>query len=84
LTAAEQSLDELYALASSGSTGLADRRTRTAALAIAQKRLDAVRDDLAGGNEAVSKRISLTNPQFDPQATGAGGEVTVVLVRKKQ
>ena len=84
LAAADQSMDELYALGTSSATGLADRRTRTAALAIAQKRLDTVRDDLAGGNDAIAKRISLMNAQFDPAVTGAGGEVTIVLVRKKQ
>jgi hypothetical protein len=85
ITQAEQALDELYALTTPGAAAQADRRTRTAGLDVARQRLEGVtREILRTAGRAAAGRVHATNPQFDPQPTTGGGDVTVVLVRKKQ
>lgn len=84
ITQAEKSLDDLYALTTPGAAAQADRRTRTAGLDIARQRLEAAKraiTDVAG--RRAGTRVSAANPQFDPVPSGEGGDVTVVLVRKK-
>lgn len=81
----QTSLDQLYELLRPGAEARADRRTRTAALAVARERLELVRTVLRdNGVRDVDERIHLTNPQFEPVERDGGGHVEITLVPRKK
>jgi hypothetical protein len=86
LSAAEDALDRVYELLRPGADRQADRRTRAAALEIAQARLDAVRAALlAGGVAGLDQRLRVTRAQFAaPEDGQADGKVTFTLLEKKK
>jgi hypothetical protein len=81
----DNALDHMYDLLRAGADRQAMRRTRSAALAIAKSRLDAVRDylQLVGGNKISADRIHIANPQFTPSQAGTSGGVTILVVKTK-
>jgi hypothetical protein len=86
LAAAEDALDRVYDLLRPGADRQADRRTRAAALQIAQARLDAVRAALlAAGIPNAEQRVRVTHAQFnEPEQGQADGKVTFTLLEKKK
>jgi hypothetical protein len=86
LAAAEDALDRVYELLRPGADRQADRRTRAAALEIAQARLDAVHTALlASGIPGIEQRLRVTHAQFAaPEEGHADGKVTFTLLEKKK
>ncbi len=84
LAQTENGLDRLYDLLRPGADRQAPRRTRAACLEIGRQRLEAVRAYLvASGIPGVDQRIHLTHAAFDPSDDHEGGEVTLVMAKKK-
>ncbi len=81
----DDALDHIYDFLKVGSDRQALRRTRSASLAIAKARLDAVRDYLLllGGKKLSPDRIHVTNPQFTPAQDNSSGSVTLLVVKTK-
>src|SRR6185369_3589695 len=81
LAAAEDALDRVYELLRPGADRQADRRTRAAALEIAQARLDSVHAALlAAGIPNLDQRVRVTRAQFtEPEQGQADGKVTFTL-----
>ena len=65
-----------------GADRLAPRRTKAAALQIATDRLAAVKSALVAAGISAD-RINVANSQFKPTDELLGGEVVVLVVRKK-
>jgi Domain of Unknown Function (DUF748) len=81
----DNALDHIYDFLRAGADRQAMRRTRSASLAIAKSRLEAVRDylQLVGGKKISPDRIHLTNPQFTPAQDNSTGGVTILVVKTK-
>ncbi len=79
------SLDSTYDLLRPGADRQAMRRTRSAGLAIARFRLQAVRQFLLGADakELSPLRIHVANPQFNPTADDSPGTVTITVVKNR-
>jgi hypothetical protein len=86
LAAAEDALDRVYDLLRPGADRQADRRTRAAALVIAQQRLDAVRAALLTiGGPGLDQRVRVTRAQFtEPAQPDTAGKVTFTVLEKKK
>jgi hypothetical protein len=86
LAAAEDALDRVYDLLRPGAERQADRRTRAAALAIAQQRLDTVHAALvSAGGSGLDQRVRATRAQFaQPESPDAVGKVTFTVLDKKK
>jgi len=81
----DNALDHIYDFLRAGADRQAMRRTRSASLAVAKARLEAVRDylQLLGGQKISPDRIHLTNPQFTPAQDNSAGGVTILVVKTK-
>jgi hypothetical protein len=81
----EAAMDSAYDLLRPGANRQALRRTRSATLAIARARLDAVTDYLvnSGRHPLDSSRISHANPQFAESPEIQSGTVTITIVKSK-
>ncbi|HEY2586057.1 MAG TPA: DUF748 domain-containing protein, partial [Tepidisphaeraceae bacterium] len=84
LAGIEDGLDRLYELLRPGADRLSGRRARRAALQIAQAREDAVRAALlASGLPRIADRVRPVRPQFNSNDSQNGGDVMLILVKKK-
>ena len=82
LAATEESLDQVGELLKPGAERLADRRTRTAALQIADERLREIKSTLIyWGIDA--ERVKSVAAQYNPVDNLDGGQVVVSVVEKK-
>lgn len=80
----EDALDELYGMLRPGADRQASRRTRVAALAIGQQRLEAVRASLnVNGVPHAAERVRMLNPQFATPEGDDAGQVVVTFVGDK-
>lgn len=79
----EAALDGVLALLQPGAERHADKRTRSAALAVGRARLERLRQELerAGFDDAAT-RIELRSPAYDVAPSGAPG--TIVLVTRRR
>jgi hypothetical protein len=86
LAAAEDAMDRVYDLLRPGADRQADRRTRAAAIYIAQHRLEAVHAALlAAGVPELDKRIRVTRAQFtEPGEADSPGKITFTVLEKKK
>ena len=76
----EDSLDRVLDLFRAGADRQADRRTRAAALAISEQRLQAVQTAIANAHVgSLASRISKVNPRFTTEDLPATGEVVVKI-----
>jgi hypothetical protein len=81
LARTDDALDRLYDLLRPGADREADRRTRAAALAIGQERLEAVRRQLArAGAEQVADRLHVVPATLSVSEKDSGGRVVVTLL----
>jgi hypothetical protein len=88
LAATEAALDQVYDLLRPGAERQADRRTRAAALNLAEARLDAVKGMLvSAGVPDAEKRIKIVRASFAPgdeSSDDSGGVVLAMLLSKKK
>ncbi len=85
LAATENGLDAVYDLLRPGADRQADRRTRAAAIAIGDARLQTINDALLASNlSGIKDRIQMTHAQFNPaENAGQMGHVTLALQEVK-
>jgi hypothetical protein len=82
IDATDQSLDQVADLLKPGAERLTERRTRAAALQVGQDRLAAIR--LAILDAGIERdRVKMITAQFNPSAQLQGGEIKIVVVKKK-
>ncbi len=84
LARTDDALDRLYDLTRPGAARQADRRTRAAALAIGQARLETVRERLTGGGKRMADRVHVVRATVNPSAKTAGGRVTITLMEPRK
>ena len=79
----EDALDRVLELFHSGADRQADRRTRAAALVLADQRLSESQSAIANARiGTLASRITKTNPRFVPSETDKSGKVTVKIVSR--
>jgi len=78
----DESLDQMGELLKPGADRLAQRRTRAAALQIARDRLEAIQSTFISAGISAD-RVKLLSAQFNPADEMKGGEVVVLVVKKK-
>ncbi len=78
----ENACNELYDLLRPGSSRLAGRRTRGAAMDIAQRRLDVVDGYFQRSLSSYSQRVRVVAPQYTPAATPSGRVLITVIAGK--
>jgi hypothetical protein len=84
LAATEDALDELYNLLRPGADRQAPRRTRAASLALAQQRIDEVRDALLASDlPGIAERVRVTSPQFNPREDERGAVLISITSQKR-
>jgi hypothetical protein len=82
IAATDESLDEMGELLKPGADRLANRRTKAAALQIANDRLSAVRAALlAAGVD--HDRVKMLSAQFNPSDDKQGGKLVILVVKTK-
>jgi len=79
----EVACDELYDLLRPGSSRLAARRTRGAAMEIAQRRLDAVSGFFSRSLQEYAQRVRVLTPQYSDPTKADGGRVLITVVYSK-
>jgi len=87
VAATDDLLDRVYDLLRPGADRQADRRTRAAAIALGQARLDAVRDMLVAGSHArdMDQRVKVVRATFaapDDPADSAGGRLLITISKR--
>ncbi len=83
ITQTEDALDRVLELFRPGADHLADRRTRAAALVLADQRLTESQAAIANARiGTLASRISKANPRFVPSETDKAGKVTVKIVSR--
>lgn len=79
----EDGLDQVLALVGPGADRQSDRRTKAAALLLANLRLRSVQQYLLSSNvKSISERLRKSNATYNPNERLNSGEVTLVLVHR--
>jgi len=86
LSGVEDAMDNTYDLLRPGADRQADRRTRAAALQIAQDRMEHLKQAILSyaNFPADSERVRVNRPTYAPTESNDGGTITVTLVAKKK
>ena len=82
LASAEDALDKLYDLQRPGAARQAGRRTRQAALEVANSRAQTIRDMLLAAG-VPKDRVNLTKAQFKPTDKPGGGDIDAAVAIKR-
>jgi len=79
----EEGLDQVLALVGPGADRQSDRRTKAAALVLANLRLRSVQEYILSSNvKSISHRLRKSNATYNPNDKLSAGEVTLVLVHR--
>lgn len=79
----EEGLDQVLALVGPGADRQSDRRTKAAALVLANLRLRSVQEYILSSNvKLISHRLRKSNATYNPNDKLSAGEVTLVLVHR--
>ncbi len=84
LATVERALDQVLELEREGAERQAERRTRAACVDLANARLEAVRDAIAGHLETPADRIRISRPRVEDAEGDAGGTITLILSPRKK
>lgn len=79
----EEGLDQVLALVGPGADRQSDRRTKAAALVLANLRLRSVQEYILSSNvKSISHRLRKSNATYNPNDKLSAGEVTLVLIHR--
>lgn len=79
----EEGLDQVLALVGPGADRQSERRTKAAALVLANLRLRSVQEYILSSNvKSISQRLRKSNATYNPNDKLSAGEVTLVLIHR--